>query len=185
MGDPQTKPSCSRTVLAGLVVKAGLSDIAAVFNIVQDASAGHFFNSAYTQPRYQAGLALQLFSVCLLGKIRLPDGSWSRATLDVVRIDGGAAGFILIRHLDLAGTRREIYMCAVDLRFQRQGLGRQLIQWQLERLADGATLKAQCLPEARPMKRLLRNLGFEVYKAPSERLIAGAAQSYVFSASKT
>lgn len=159
--------------------KAGLSDISSAFNLLQDVSADGYINEIYIQPRYQAGLALQLFSVCLMGRIRLPDGLWSHAALTIARRDGGFAGLILTRHLDAGGARREIYICAVAERFRSQGLGRQLVSSQLALLGEGDALEAQCLPKAQHMKRLLRSLGFDVCKADAGRQVAGAAQGFI------
>ncbi|MCX7167652.1 MAG: GNAT family N-acetyltransferase [Rhodocyclales bacterium] len=142
------------------VGNARLLDIAPVFNLIQEGSAHGSFNNLYLLPRYQAGLGIQLFCVLLLGKLRLPSGSWRRADLHVIHHDGRFVGFALLRHLSAGGKDQEIFMCAVDPQYRGQGFGRHLLQTVLAKMEDESTVEAECLPRAVQMKRLLRGMGF-------------------------
>ena len=162
---PRTMRRQQRTfhaqVQAGLPVRpAAVGDIAAIFNLIQQCSAEGSFNQAYLQPRFQAGLGLQLFGVLIFGKIRLPNGRWSRTCLQVIERDGAFAGFVIVRDVLASGQRREIYMLAVPAQLRRQGVGRQLLQAALTRIEAGVDVDAQCLPRARQMKQLLHSMGF-------------------------
>lgn len=141
--------------------KAKLSDIAPVFNLVQACCESGYLNNIYLAPPYQTGLAIQLFSVWLFGKIRLPTETWHKATLQVIRHEGQFAGFILMRYLEPSGASREIYMCALEAQYRGKGLGKLLIQSALNNLENNTIVEADCLPKAMEMKRLLRHMGFE------------------------
>lgn len=143
------------------VCKAKLSDIAPAFNLIQEYSRDGSFNNIYLSPRYQAGLALQLFSVWLLGKIRLPSGIWYKANLQVIRHEGAFAGFVLMRHLVPSGGSQEIYMCAVESRHRGNGFGRQLIQSVLDNLESNSIIETECSPQSVYMIRLLNHMGFK------------------------
>ncbi|MES2259252.1 MAG: GNAT family N-acetyltransferase [Pseudomonadota bacterium] len=160
------------------VRKAALGDIAPVFNLIQQCSAAGLFNAIYLEPRFQAGLGLQLFTVVLFGKIRLPGGNWSRAGLHVVCSDGVFAGFALMRDLHPSGRRREIYLAAVQADMRRQGLGRSLILSILEQLEAGISIDAECQPCAGPMKHLLRSIGFSMHKPAGARAFTGGARVF-------
>lgn len=76
----------------------GISAIAPTFNLIQaDTLRGHFCDF-YTQPRYMAGLGIQLFSL-LAKRIRLPDNVWYRAETMVLTLQGSYAGFLTLRDL--------------------------------------------------------------------------------------
>lgn len=137
-----------------------LADIAPIFNLIQLGAEEGCFSNLYLRPNYQAGLALQLFSIRLFGKFRLPDGKWWRARLEVLRSDGEFAGFILTRSRSLCEQRQEIYMCAVAPRFRRGGKGRRMIRHALDQMPGGCEIEAHCLPSAMAMRRLLVDLGF-------------------------
>lgn len=141
--------------------KARLSDIAPIFNLIQEVSALGCFSNLYLKPRYQTGLALQLFSVWLFGKIRLPSGCWFKANLHSFYEQGELAGFLLLRQLSMDGTSYEIYMCAVAANARGKNLGKRLIESAIASLPDNSIVEAECLPQALQMKRLLRRLGFE------------------------
>lgn len=143
---------------------AKLSDIAPVFNLIQDGSKCGFFNNIYLQPRYQAGLAIQLFSVFLFGTIRLPSEMRYKATLRVIRNENAFVGFALTRYLSPRGESREIYMLAISPEYRGNGFGRRLIQSLIYDVECNGTIEAECLPGALPMKRLLQKMGFEFTK---------------------
>lgn len=143
------------------VYKAKLSDIAPVFNLVQECCESGYLNNIYLFPPYLTGLAIQLFSVWLFGKIYLPTGTWHKATLYVIRHEGKFAGFILMRHLEPSGASQEIYVCAVEAKYRGKGFGKLLIQSALKNTENNTLVEAECLPKAVAMKRLLRHLGFE------------------------
>jgi len=146
---------------AMITKEAGFSDITPVFNLIQvNSSKGHF-NSVYLQPSYQAGLGIQLFSIRILKKIRLPDGSWHKASLLVARQNKELAGFILIRQLAEPALHYELYMTAVDERYQRQGIASCLLKTAIAKLPNAAVLTAECMPKSIYMKKLLVNRGFK------------------------
>lgn len=140
---------------------ARMLDIAPIFNMIQHGAQQGFFNRRYLQPRYQAGLAMQLFSVRLFGKIRLPDRVWYPARLLTLGDVGGPAGFALVVRDWPAAQVDEIYMCAVAPAFRNKGYGRRLVQSLLDDLPKGHFLQAACLPHAVAMKSLLRSMGFK------------------------
>jgi RimJ/RimL family protein N-acetyltransferase len=144
-----------------LICKVGLSDIAPIFNLIQECSLLGCFSKLYLQPRYQAGLALQLFGVWLMRKLRLPGGDWHKADLQVLRCQDKFAGFMLIRYQMPSGADREIYMCAIEKQYRGRGLGKLLIQELFDGMAAGQCIEADCLPNAIAMKHLLANLGFQ------------------------
>lgn len=160
------------------VRKAALFDIAPIFNLIQEGSEQGCFNKIYLHPIYQAGLALQLFSVWLIGKIRLPSGTWHKAVLHVVRHEGEFAGFVLMRHLVPSGESQEIYMCAIESKYRGMGLGRQLIQLVLKNLEGNCIVEAECLPQAVQMKHLLRHMGFKPIKSDKTNTLNNAAEKF-------
>ncbi|WP_347990114.1 GNAT family N-acetyltransferase [Methylomonas sp. AM2-LC] len=147
--------------LSTTIDQVSLSDIAPIFNLIQDYSAQGYFNNFYLQPRYQAGLGIQLFSMLLLDRIRLPDGSWHKTHMRVAKISHEVVGFIIMRRLPGSKNRHEIYMCAVDELHCRQGLGNRLIKKAIVNLEEDAIIVAECLPKARPMKQLLHSIGLK------------------------
>jgi ribosomal protein S18 acetylase RimI-like enzyme len=145
--------------------RAGIRDIAPVFNLITSASQQGNFSSRYLEPAYRAGLAKQLFSVLFLGRIRLPDGRRYRAKLRVIRDQGSCAGFLLMRQA--APTEHEIYMCAVDPHYRKQGLASALVQEVISCAPAGTTITAECLPASAPMKNLLLASGFHKIRPPA------------------
>ena len=147
--------------LSANIDQARLSDIAPVFNLIQEYSANDYFNNLYLQPRYQAGLGIQLFSILLFGRIRLPDGSWYKTNLLVARQNNAVLGFVITRCLTNTHIGHEIYMCAVVDLYRRKGLGKRLIKAAIAHLPNDTIIDAECMPKARQMKQLLSSLGFE------------------------
>ncbi|MCG2582783.1 GNAT family N-acetyltransferase [Massilia sp. TS11] len=132
-------------------------DVVHVFNLILQGSDKGHFTPLYLEPRYAAGLGMQLF--CLLtGWLRLPGGEWLRGRTSVVRIDGLFVGFLILLHRP---SHDEIYMTAVDTALHGYGLGRLLIQDVLHKQPPGRPLRADCLPASACMQRLLAGLGFE------------------------
>ncbi len=137
-----------------------LSDIAAIFNLIQLGSANGVFTKLYLKPRYQAGLGLQLFSCLYFGRIRLPDGTRHKVKMLSAYRDSKLAGFVILRDIPSSPGCREIYMIAVAPEFQRKGVGTALLASCIEGSAAGSILEATCLPKAQAMRRLLQNAGF-------------------------
>lgn len=140
---------------------AKLADIAPIFNLIQEVSSLGSFSNLYLKPRYQTGLALQLFAVWLFGKIRLPSGHWFNADLHTVYEEGKLVGFLLLRQISPDSSNHEIYMCAVIDSARGNGMGKRLIESAISNLPDNCIIEAECLPQSMQMKRLLRRLGFE------------------------
>jgi len=137
-----------------------LSDLAPIFNLVQAGSLNGNFSNLYTQPRYMAGLGVQLFSLWIGGRIRLPDGIWHRAEMRVLRVRGDFAGFVILRHDAGQPNDVEIYMCGVDNDFRGRGLGERMLLTAIAELPSGSNLAADCLPNSVSMQCLLRKIGF-------------------------
>ena len=143
------------------IVDFRFSHIAPVFNLIQAGSVSGCFSNLYLDPRFQAGLALQLFSVRLFSKIRLPSGVWHRARVHVLLHDGAFAGFLLMRHVVSSGANQEIYMCAISVQFRGNGFGKWLLRSVLAHLPANVTVDAGCLSSAVSMQKLLRRIGFK------------------------
>lgn len=143
-----------------IINRVKLSEIAPVFNLIQKNSACCLFNPIYLIPYYQAGLAIQLFSIFLFNKIRLANGHWHKANLNVIHKDKLFVGFILT----LIKPKKvvEIYMCAVESQYRKQGFGKNLIQSLLNHLNNEYIVEAECLPKAFIMKKMLVKLGFKL-----------------------
>ncbi len=154
------RPPRSDSATALAIGPAALGQLAPIFNLIQACSADGSFNRIYLRPRFQAGLGLQLFGLVLFGRIRLPDGRWSRAHLHVAERAGSFAGFIIVRDLLPGGRHCEIYLLAVPAQARRQGTGQRLLQCALAQRDSGTEVDAQCLPRARQMKQLLHRAGF-------------------------
>lgn len=103
----------------------------------------------------------ELMKLLILGYIRLPDGSWHKTNMLVAKQSKALIGFIIIRRLPHAEICHEIYMCAVNELYRGQGLGKRLIKEAIANLPEDGTLVAECLPKARPMKKLLQSIGLE------------------------
>lgn len=144
------------------------SDIAPIFNLAQAGAMEGCFSNLYLRPRYQAGLAIQLFSIRLFGKLRLPDRTWSPARIDVLRCDGAFAGFVLTRSHCSDERRQEIAMCALKPQLRGSGKGRRMLRHVLDRMPAGSEIDAHCLPNAKAMRRLLGKLGFRSVSPPRQ-----------------
>lgn len=142
------------------IASARIGDIAPIFNLIQQGVLEGVFNPRYVEPRYQAGLGIQLFSACLFGKFRLPNGVRHRTSLLALRTLQGTAGFVwLVHDLPQPGAS-EIYMCALDPSLRGQGYGRLLLKSALDTLPNERTVQAECLPGAQAMQSLLQTVGF-------------------------
>jgi GNAT superfamily N-acetyltransferase len=171
------------TAAQAAMVAGQWRDIAPVFNLIQQASAQGHVNRLYLQPRYQAGLALQLFGVHLLGRLRLPGGRWRAARLQVLRAPHDSAvllGFTLsaAHGTDGAAPERngqpppqEIYLCAVHPDHRGAGWGRAMLQAVLGQWPPATPVHADCLPASAAMKRLLRQLGFSPVPTPADQAV--------------
>ena len=141
--------------------KVKLSDIAPIFNLIQNCCrSGHFSNLCLLPP-LQTSMALALFSTWIFGKIREPSGNWEKAVLYVIRYKGDFAGFALVHSLRPAKTSWKISLMAIEEKCRGQGLGRQLLMTIINNLQDSHTLECECLPKSVPMKSLLHKTGFK------------------------
>lgn len=160
-----TKPTLS-------LVPLRLSHIAAIFNLIQDGSAGGHFNPVYTVPQYMAGLGLQLFSLLLRKRIALPDGSTHRANTCVLLEGGRFAGFIIL--LD-GGNSVQVYMCAVRKALCGKGLGLWMLTQMIAAVPAGCVVIADCLPASQAMMAVLKKCGFARALGPAQ----GGARRHV------
>lgn len=157
-----------------------LSDVAPVFNLIQHGSlAGHFCN-LYTQPRYMAGLGIQLFTL-LLGRIRLPADGWYRATIKILRWQEQFAGFVIIRHAAYGPRTSELYMFAIAPEYRRNGLGESMLRTVLAELPIGHRMLAHCLPGSRGMNALLRKVGFTGQPSPAKPKVPNFVHRFAYS----
>jgi len=164
----------------GLVLaESRLLDIAPIFNLIQAGSLNGNFSNLYAQPRYMAGLGIQLFSLWRGGRIRLPDGTWHRANMQVLRVGGDFAGFVILRHETGQPSEVEIYMCGVEDEFRAKGLGEWMLRAALSGLPGGCSLFADCLPDSVQMKSLLKKLGFDQTGLATSTQVPGCAQRFV------
>jgi len=162
-----------------VLAESRLLDIAPVFNLIQAGSLNGNFSNLYTQPRYMAGLGMQLFSIWKNGRIKLPDGTWHRANMQVLRVSGDFAGFVILREEAGHPNDVEIYMCGVEDRFRGQGLGERMLRAALSEVPSDYSLFADCLPDSIQMKSLLRKLGFDEIARPTSTPIPRMAQRFV------
>ena len=135
-----------------------LSDIAAVFNLIQQGSRRGHFTRLYTRPRYIAGLGIQLFALVLTSRIRLPDGISYRAASKVLIVDGRFAGFVILRQVSPAET--EIYMCALSDEYRGKGLGKWMLANALAETPANHRISATCRAASESMRSVLIALGF-------------------------
>ncbi|MCX7175583.1 MAG: GNAT family N-acetyltransferase [Proteobacteria bacterium] len=157
-----------------------LSDIAPIFNLIQNGSLNGHFSNLYTRPRYMAGLGIQLFSLCKNGRIKLPDGTWHQAKMKVLRVGGDFAGFVILRHDAHQPAESEIYMCGLENDFRGQGLGEWLLGAALSEVPVGHTVFADCLPNSVQMKTLLMKLRFDEVKLPASAQISSLARRFAY-----
>ena len=177
MRTPSTILESNHPVLA----ESKLSDIAPIFNLIQAGSLNGNFSNLYAQPRYMAGLGIQLFSLWMGGKIRLPDGIWYRASMQVLRVGRNFAGFVILRHEVEQPDVVEIYMCGIANEFRGKGLGEWMIRAALSEVPSNCKLIAECLPNSVQMQALLMKLGFTRTTQPTPRRNPGAPQTLMFS----
>ena len=152
-----------------------LTDIAAVFNLIQEGSAHGHFTPVYALPNYMAGLGMQLFVLLLRKRITLPDGSRHRAHVRVLLDGRRFAGFVIL--LDGADAR-QIYMCSVLAQQRGKGHGSWMIGQVLAALPAGRSVVADCLPASLAMKALLKRQGFTRARGQAH----GSTRRYVRSA---
>ena len=148
-----------------------LTDIAAVFNLIQEGSAHGHFTPVYALPQYMAGLGMQLFALLLRKRITLPDGSRHRADARVLVADGRFAGFVIL----LDGSATQIYMCSVLADQRGKGRGSWMISQVLAALPAGRSVVADCLPASLAMKAILKRHGFARAHGPAH----GSTRRYV------
>jgi len=158
-----------------------LFDIAPIFNLIQVGSRSGHFSNLYTQPRYMAGLGIQLFSLWANETIELPDSSSHHANMKVLRADSDFAGFTILLHEARRPAETEIYMCGVVNDFRGRGLGEWMLRAALLELPVGQTVFADCLPASLQMKSLLPKIGFDETHIRSTCEMPRAIQRYVHS----
>lgn len=157
-----------------------LEDVAPIFNLIQQGSAeGHFCN-LYLEPRYMAGLGIQLFSLLWFNRIKLPNDGWYRVTTRVLRVDGRFAGFIMIRHAAFGEKGSEIYMMAIEKEYRRQGLGELILRQVVAERPIGHRIFAHCLPESVAMIGLVKKLGFQDIPHPLRSVVSNFFRQFVF-----
>ncbi|TRZ69607.1 MAG: GNAT family N-acetyltransferase [Rhodocyclaceae bacterium] len=155
-------------------------DIAPIFNLIQAGSLDGHFSNLYTQPRYMAGLGMQLFSLWKNARIQLPDGTCHQASMRVLRVGDDFAGFIIIRHEANQPDEVEIYMCGLVDGFRAKGLGEWMLRAALSEIPRDYTVSAECLPSSFQMKSLLRKLGFKQSNLPTSTQSPQVAQRFVY-----
>lgn len=160
--------------------RSKLSDIAPVFNLIQDGSLNGHFSNLYTQPRYMAGLGIQLFWLWKYSKIKLPDGSCHHANMKVLRIGREFAGFTILRHEGKRPNEIEIYMCSLQNDSRGKGLGEWMLRAALSDIPTGYMAFADCLPDSAQMKSLLGKLGFTEAAIGSPCEMAQLARRFVW-----
>lgn len=149
-----------------VVTKAKHYDIVPIFNLIQEGCTRGYFNSLYSLPRYQLRVMLLLLSSWLFGQMRLPSGTWHKASLYVIHHEGLFAGFLLMRYQVPSGESQEIYLCAIEEKYRNKGFARRLIQSVLSDLKDKTIIEAECMHASVHMKHLLRLMGFKSISTP-------------------
>lgn len=146
--------------------RARLSDIAPIFNLIQEGSRIGSFSNLDLDSRYQAGLALQLFSVYLFGKIRLPDRAYSKRSwkpcATTAALPDSCSSVIICRRAGDLHVRG-------PSRISRPGTGPQAGAECARGFTGGCIVEADCLPDATSMKNLLRDIGFQPVNAQTGR----------------
>lgn len=162
-----------------VLTESRLSDIAPIFNLIQVGSANGHFSNLYAQPRYMAGLGIQLFSLWRNNRIKLPDGSWHQASMKVLKVDRDFAGFTILRHQAKQADEIEIYMCGLETSIRGNGLGEWMMRAALSEVPSGYSLYAECLPSSVQMKSLLMKLGFSETRSTTPTQVPQLAQRFV------
>lgn len=136
-------------------------DVPEMVNIVVAAAAQGCFSPAFLDVRYQIGLALQLFSAVLRGRMAVHGQPATRVTVRVVRRGREVQGFALVREFpnEAAAPHLELHLLAVSADSRRLGVGEALLQDCVERLSEGQGLLLSALAKAGGMKRLARKMG--------------------------
>lgn len=161
MPGPAGRVRLARCLVRWDVTDARWGDVPGMVNIVAAAAADGFFSPAYLDVRYQVGLALQLFSVLVRGKMAVPGQAATPAGLRVVREGRDVLGFSLVRRLPHPAPAHhlELHLLAVRADARRAGVGQALIQDSVTHLADGQCLLLSTLARADGMRRLVRRMG--------------------------
>jgi GNAT superfamily N-acetyltransferase len=146
-----------------------LADVAPVFNLILHGSMEGHFSNVYTQPRYMAGLGIQLFTVLFGKRIKLPQDDWYRMDTTILRIENEFAGFAMVRHGAHGPKCSELYMFAVAPEFRGRGLGQTMLRTVVSHLPIGHQMVADCLPKSTAMQGLLTKLGFSAHAAPPRK----------------
>lgn len=156
-----------------------LRDVAPVFNLILEGSEDGHFSNLYRKPRYMAGLGIQLFSILLLGQIRLPTARWYRCKITVLRDAGKCIGFVAVRLAAYAPNIDEIYMVALDANHRRHGHGKMLLREAIGQRALGKQMVVNCLPASFVMRSLVKQLGFKEVEEPKWHKVPNVIHQYL------
>lgn len=143
------------------VSEARWRDVPGMVNIVVAAAAEGCFAPVFLDVRYQIGLALQLFSAVLRGRMAVHGQPATRTMVRVVRDGQEVLGFALVRALapEVAAPHLELHLLAVRADARRMGVGELLLQDRVAHLVEGQCLLLSTLAKADGMKRLVRKMG--------------------------
>lgn len=155
------KPRPDRDATPWEVSEARWRDVPEMVNMVVTAAAQGCFSPVFLDVRYQIGLALQLFSAVLRGRMAVHGQPTTRVTVRVVRRGQHMQGFALVREFPAvsASPHLELHLLAVSADSRRMGVGEALLQDCVVRLTGGQSLLLSTLTKADGMKRLVRKMG--------------------------
>ncbi len=161
LSDAADPPGAVREAMPWEVSDARWRDVSGMVNIVVAAAAQGSFAPAFLDVRYQIGLALQLFSAVLRGRVAVRGQPATPVTVRVVRLGREVQGFALVREFPhaAAAPHLELHLLVVGAEARRKGVGEALLRDCVSRLADGQGLWLSTLTQAGAMKRLVRKLG--------------------------
>lgn len=159
--------------------KLGLFDVSFVFNLIQHMAHEGEVTNLYLQIPYQIGVAKQLFSILLLGSIKLPDSVRYRANLQIIWQHGRRAGFWIEREMQPGSFAydRELYLFGL-CEDAKQGSDKEALQYILSNLPANCRMHTDFFPQSYSMRRLFTACGFKP-KHVSKQL-NGKLHSYVY-----
>lgn len=168
------------------VLPASWRDVPGMLDaVVQAATEGHFSRS-FLDVRHQVGLAMQLFSAVLLGRMAIHGQAVTPSRISVVRQGDEVLGFALVRALPDPAARPhlELHLVCVVPHARNRGVGEALVRTSAAWLEPGQSLLVTTLSQAHGMKRLLRRLGAHRLGAlPSASPSQQALEAFAFGVS--